>query len=237
MKKSLTIAIGGTDGAGKYTTSIYLAEFLGSVFNKPAEVISFPQHGTMQGELVDQFLYKGLRFGGEEFQQAVREGLLYSIDRMITMTKQQENGKTKVDEIKNGEKIIIFDRYLESNFIHRCKSMSNEDLKEYIDVMEFVEFNVMGLPRPDLTIILKVDPEIAYQNIINRGREMDENETLENIKASYNRIEELSQIKGYMITDCCKTVKTENNEAIRVMKTTEEIIDDIVKHLVVLKNK
>lgn len=226
------VAISGTDGSGKYTTSTYLAKIIEQLSGKLTEVVSFPQHGTVQGELVDHFLYKGLRFNGEEFQKAVREGLLYSIDRMVTMTKIQENGKTLADEIRNGEKFVIFDRYLESNFVHRCKTMSDDSLESYIELMEIVEFEMMGIPKPDITFMLKVDPEISYQNIINRGREMDENESLENIKASYEKIDKLCKMQGYIVIDCCKTVQPLPHEPeYRTMKKTEEIVDEILKHI------
>lgn len=230
-----TINIEGTDGSGKHTTSLFLSKVIELVTGKLTEVVSFPQHNTIQGGLVDEFLYKGLRFKGDDFQRAVREGLLYSIDRMITMTKVQENGKSLAEEIKDGDKFVIFDRYMASNFIHRCKSMNEEDLKEYIELMEFIEYDVMGIPKPDVTIVLKVDPEISYQNILNRGREMDENESLENLIEAHSRIDKLCEMQNYIVIDCCKTVQPLLHEPpYRTMKRTQEIVDDIIVQLVKL---
>lgn len=220
------IEIEGTDGSGKFTTSLFIAEVIKLVTGKLVDVISFPQHNTLQGSLVDAFLYKGLKFKDNEFQKAVQEGLLYSIDRMITMNTEKENGKSLKEEVENGEKIVIFDRYVASNFIHRSKYMDEEDLEDYINIMEFIEFNVMGIPRPDMTFVLKVDPEISYQNILNRGREMDDNETLENITEAYNKIDMLCKMKHYIEIECCKT-----EDGKRVMKSTKEIADEIIKEL------
>lgn len=227
-----TIDIEGTDGSGKHTTSVFLSEVISLVTGKMTEVVSFPQHDTVQGSLVDEFLYKGLKFKGDDFQRAIREGLLYSTDRMVTMTKVQENGKSLAEEINDGDKFVIFDRYIASNFIHRSKSMNDEDLREYIDIMEFIEYNVMGIPRPDITIVLKVDPEISYQNILKRGREMDDNESLENLIEAHSRIDKLCEMQNYVVIDCCKTVKESPDEPeCRVMKTTAEIVDSIIDNI------
>lgn len=220
-----SIEIEGTDGSGKHTTSVFIAEVIRLVTGKDVEVVSFPQHNTVQGALVDEFLYKGLKFKDNEFQKAIQEGMLYAVDRMVTMNKVKENGKSLKDEINSGDKFVVFDRYIVSNFIHRSKSMDEEELKEYIDIMEFVEFNMMGIPKPDMVFILKVDPEISYQNIIKRGREMDENESLENIEKAYNKINDLCKMKNYIEIECCKT----NEEGQRVMRTTKEIADEIIK--------
>ena len=46
------------------------------------EIISFPRHKEdYSSDLVDKFLYEGLKFNDDEFK-AIREGMLYAIDRL-----------------------------------------------------------------------------------------------------------------------------------------------------------
>lgn len=215
----ISLAIEGIDGSGKRT----LAENLKKKFealNIETEIISFPRHQEeFSGELVDKFLYEGLRFNNDEYKE-IREGMLYAIDRMVSLGRIRENGKSKLDEY-NENKLLIFDRYLSSNFIHRCNDMKEKDLKSYINTMKYIEFKLLGLPEPDITLVLSVKPEVSYQNILNRGRETDENETMENLTKAYNNLQRLCDIEGYVMIDCCK----QNEDGSYEMLTREEITE------------
>ena len=65
----ISLAIEGIDGSGKRT----LAENLKKKFESigiDTEIISFPRHKEeFSGELVDKFLYEGLRFNDDEFNK------------------------------------------------------------------------------------------------------------------------------------------------------------------------
>lgn len=215
----ISLAIEGIDGSGKRT----LAENLKKKFealNIETEIISFPRHQEeFSGELVDKFLYEGLRFNNDEYKE-IREGMLYAIDRMVSLGRIRENGKSKLDEY-NENKLLIFDRYLSSNFIHRCNDMKEKDLKSYINTMKYIEFKLLGLPEPDITLVLSVKPEVSYQNILNRGRETDENETIENLTKAYNNLQRLCDIEGYVMIDCYK----QNEDGSYEMLTREEITE------------
>lgn len=215
----ISLAIEGIDGSGKRT----LAENLRKRFeelNIESEVISFPRHQEeFSGELVDKFLYEGLKFNNDEFRE-IREGMLYAIDRMVSLGRIRENGKSKLDEY-NENKLLIFDRYLSSNFIHRCNNMKEKELKSYIRTMKYIEFKLLGLPEPDITLVLSVKPEVSYENILKRGRETDDNETLENLTKAYNNLQRLCDIEGYVLIDCCK----QNEDGSYEMLTREEITE------------
>lgn len=215
----VSIAIEGIDGSGKRT----LAENLKKKFeelNIETEIISFPRHKEeFSGELVDKFLYEGLRFNDDEFK-AIREGMLYAIDRMVSLGRIRENGKSKLDEY-NEDKLFIFDRYLSSNFIHRCNNMKEKELMSYIRTMKYIEFKLLGLPEPDITLVLSVKPEVSYENILKRGREMDDNETIENLTIAYNKLQKLCKLEGYVMIDCCR----KNSEGKYEMLTREEIVE------------
>ena len=61
--RGLCIAIEGIDGSGKRTLSENLRNKIIKELNTEAEIISFPRHKEeFSGELVDKFLYEGLRF-------------------------------------------------------------------------------------------------------------------------------------------------------------------------------
>ena len=219
--EGLCIAIEGIDGSGKNTLARNLQAKLQELGNE-VEIVSFPRHKEeFSSELVDKFLYEGLKFDDDEYR-AFREGMLYAVDRMVALSRIQESGKSRYMEWKEG-KTFIFDRYITSNFIHRCNKMSREELKVYMMKMEYLEFDLMGIPRPDITFVLSVKPEVSYQNIINRGRETDENESLENLTKSYENLEYLCKTRGYVLVDCCKL----NDKGEYEMLTREEILDKV----------
>lgn len=215
----ISLAIEGIDGSGKRT----LAENLEKKFKEmglETEIISFPRHKEdYSSDLVDKFLYEGLKFNDDEFK-AVREGMLYAIDRLVCLGRIRENGKSLIDEY-NEDKLLIFDRYISSNFIHRCNDMNEEELKIYIQRMKYLEYTVLGLPKPDITLVLSVKPVVSYENILKRGRETDENETLENLTKSYINLQKLCELEGYVMVDCCK----QNEDGKYEMLSREEITE------------
>lgn len=221
IEKGYSVAIEGIDGSGKRTLAELIEnKLIEELQHDNVEIVSFPRHKEeFSGELVDKFLYEGLRF---DMDSAYKEGMLYSIDRMVSLGRVKENGKSRLMEYHEG-KILIFDRYLSSNFIHRCNHMEDKELEEYISTMETVEFEVMGLPKPSRTFVLFVQPEVSRKNILKRGRETDENETIENLTKSYNNLERLCDMKNYVRIDCCKLNESGEYE----MKSREEIAETV----------
>ena len=216
----ISIDIEGIDGSGKRTLAELIEKRWKEKVNYTVEIICFPRHTEeFSGELVDKFLYEGLRFSE---RKEIREGMLYAIDRMVSLSRIRENGKSKIDEYFEG-KFLIFDRYTASNFIHRSKNMNEEDLKAYVKTMENIEYEITGIPRPDLTFVLLVKPEVSYKNILRRGRQMDENESLENLTKAYNNLERLCELQGYILIDCCKL----NDNGEYEMKSREDILESV----------
>ena len=223
----ISIAIEGIDGSGKRTLAENLKKKLEEQ-NVEAEIISFPRHKEdYSSDLVDKFLYEGLTFMNDEYK-AMREGMLYVIDRMVCLSRKRENNKSILDEFNDG-KVLIFDRYMSSNFIHRSKHMTREELDVYITKMKYIEYHLIGLPEPDVTFVLSVKPEVSYENIVKRGREMDDNETIENLTEAYNNLEYLCKKEKYELIDCCKLNEKGKYEMLTREEITEKVWDRLMK--------
>ena len=221
----ISIAIEGIDGSGKRTLAENLKKKLNEQ-NVEAEIISFPRHKEdYSSDLVDKFLYEGLSFMEDDYK-AIREGMLYVIDRMVCLSRKRENDKSILDNYNDG-KVLIFDRYMSSNFIHRSKHMTREELDVYITKMKYIEYHLIGLPEPDVTFVLSVKPEVSYENIVKRGRERDDNETIENLTEAYNNLEYLCNKEGYELIDCCRL----NSDGKYEMLTREEITEKVWERL------
>lgn len=226
INRGMVIEIEGNDGSGKRTTAEIIASSLEAA-GFDVEIVSFPQHGTINGQLVDEFLYNGLNFSGDKMVKALREGSIYAVDRMVALTKVKENGKSYIDELNEG-KVLIMDRYVASNFIHRSRTMDEKELEEYINIMETIEYDVHRIPEPDFVFVLKVLPEVSRQNIKKRNRQEDENESLENLKLSYEKLTKLIDLKGYIGIECCENDKDDNT----VMRDKYDIAKDILLSIV-----
>jgi dTMP kinase len=118
--KGTIISIEGTDGAGKHTQQQLLAKTLKeqgyNVFEQ-----SFPHYDSDSSAPVKMYL--GGEFGATaNCLDAYQASTLYAVDRMCTYKKTIE------PHYENGE-IILFDRYVQSNFIHQCSKIEDESDK------------------------------------------------------------------------------------------------------------
>ena len=89
--------------------------------------------------------------------------------------------------------------------------------------MELLEFNILELPKPDITIFLYVPHEVSYELKKNRVESPDQNEINEEylIKAEETYLE-LSKLYNFKIIECTKDNK---------IKSKEEISELILKEI------
>lgn len=153
--KGLIISIEGTDGAGKHTQQQLLANDLKelgfAVFDQ-----SFPNYESESSSPVKMYLNG--EFGATSNSlDAYQASVLYAVDRMCTFKK------TLQPHYDNGE-ILLFDRYVQSNFIHQCSKIDDWDKKlDFIAWEEELEYNTLGLPRPDLIFFIEMPVEKSLE--------------------------------------------------------------------------
>ena len=153
--KGLIISIEGTDGSGKHTQQQLLSEDLKTlgytVFNQ-----SFPNYDSGSSTPVKMFLDG--QFGDESNGlDAYQASALYAVDRLCTYKKDIKS------HYENGE-IILFDRYVQSNFIHQCSRIADESEKnKYLAWVEDLEFVKFELPKPDLIFFIEMPIEKSLE--------------------------------------------------------------------------
>ena len=70
----------------------------------------------------------------------------------------------KAGVVKENGEIILFDRYVQSNFIHQCSKLDDPDDKlEFIAWEEDFEYNLLGLPKPDLIFFIEMPVEKSLE--------------------------------------------------------------------------
>ena len=160
MKMGKLIVIEGTDGSGKSTQFAKLTQRLeaeGKVFQK----LVFPQYAEPSSALIRMYL--GGEFGTKPTDvNAYAASAFYAVDRYASY--KQDWGKWYED---GG--LIVSDRYTTSNAVHQASKEEGEDRDKFLGWLYEVEYDKLGLPRPDLIIYLDVPTDFTEK--LRRSRE------------------------------------------------------------------
>jgi dTMP kinase len=155
---SRLIVLEGLDGSGKATQSQFLADrFIENGFN--VRKISFPDYESPSSTLVRMYLNGELGTLDEVNPYAASS--FYSLDRYISFHKEWEK------EYKS-DFIIISDRYTTSNICHQMCKFPRDRWEEYIRWLYEYEYNLLGIPSPDMVIYLDMPPQAASELIKHR---------------------------------------------------------------------
>ena len=220
--KGKIIVIEGTDCSGKETQSKLLEEKLKNEGNKVLR-ISFPVYDSPTGKIIGG-AYLGKKEIGETY---FKEGPINVDPKVISMYYAADrlyNMKDINKYIDEGYYIIL-DRYTTSNLAHQGSKIIDKDERFIMyDWIDKLEYWLLGLPKPDITIFLHVPYNIVKQLKENRNS-LDEHEKDEDyIKRSIDAYIELSELYNWNKIECVKDNKLRSIEDIN-----KEIIDIIKK--------
>lgn len=156
----MIIVFEGVDGSGKGTQSARLSAYLTSIGTKNA-LFSFPNYtGTVFGGEVGKYLngsYGALNELPPQFP-----AMLYAMDRF-------EMKKNISANLRDG-KTVIFDRYVPSNCAHQAAKLPENERTYFIDWVKRLEYNILELPAPDITIFLDVPPKAAGEYVLKKSK-------------------------------------------------------------------
>lgn len=147
----MIIAVEGADKAGKHTQVMRIVEYLNK-HGIAAETLDFPQYNSYWGRFIKDYLNG--KFGTNTRGLPAEYTMLpYALDRQAHMP-----------QIKNWldmGKWVVFDRYTYSNAFSIAKLPREQWLTKVAD-LEDMEFNQMGIVRPDHNIYLYLPAQISY---------------------------------------------------------------------------
>ena len=162
--KGRLIVIEGLDGSGKATQAKRLAAAL-QQHGKRVREISFPNYDSDSSTLVKMYLSGA--FGTQPGDvNAYAASSFYAVDRYAGM--KQDWGA-----FYDSGGILIADRYTTSNAVHQGCKLPDEELPAFFSWLTDLEYNKMGLPKPDLVLYLDVDLETSLARM--RRREAKNN--------------------------------------------------------------
>ncbi len=152
----LFIAIEGGDGSGKGTHAKLLSEYLRT---KGLDVYDadFPRYGEPSAYYVERYLNGD--YGGPDDVPAELGSLPYALDRYAAKIDI-------IDHLAKQNSVVISNRYVASNLAHQgTKIQDPAKRKAFYERTKLTEYDILGIPRPDLSIVLIMPSEHMQTNV------------------------------------------------------------------------
>lgn len=224
--KGKIIVIEGTDGSGKQTQAAKLKERLEeNGYNVYST--SFPNYKSDSSAAVRMYLNGQIKNSANDIS-AKAASIFYATDRYITYKKEIEDIYTKK------EKVIVFDRWVNSNIIHQGaklissiadKEERKQKLMEFIKWLDILEHEDFEIPRADVVIYLNVPLDYTIKlrekraNKITGGEKQDIHEADEaHLKNASESGMMAANLLGWNVIECV------NDGA---MRSIEDISEEI----------
>lgn len=158
--KGKLIVLEGTDGSGKTTQFNLLIKKLKQ--NKiKFKTFDFPQYNSESSYFIRQYLNG--KYGSWRDVGPYKTSIFYALDRF-------DVGQ-KIKNLLTQGYFILSNRYTASNLAHQGAKIKNkkERLKFFEWVLNF-EHTLLGIPQPDLNIILHMPAIIAQKLVDKKGK-------------------------------------------------------------------
>ena len=222
--KGKLIVIDGLDGSGKQTQTQMLYERLIKENFKVCKT-SFPNYNSKTGEIVKMYLNG--QFGGVNDVNAYQGSISYAMDRYASFVNDEWGQKYKEGYL------IICDRYTTSNLIHQGTKVADNELLNYINWLEDLEYKKLNIPVPDDVLFLDVPINISENLIRNRlnkftnKNELDIHEAnIEYLKKCYVVSKKICLLKKWNVINC-----TNESKLLSIEEINEKIYQKVLKRM------
>ena len=219
MKQGKLIVLEGIDGSGKSTQYRMLCEKLrndGIDYNH----IVFPRYDKESSALIR--LYLNGAFGSHpDDVNAYTASTFYAVDRFASY--RDDWGKL----YQNGG-LIVSDRYTTSNAVHQGCKLTDEELPSFFAWLSDLEYDKMGLPKPDLVVYLDVDIETSLRRMRTREQQTNTHADIHEQDTDYLRrclrtAERAAEFYGWTRIACRqngaeRTAEEKNEELYRLIR-------------------
>lgn len=219
------IVIEGTDSSGKETQTKRLFEKLEEKGLK-VKKISFPNYDSPACEPVKMYLAGA--FGEDAMKvNPYPVSTMYAIDRYASF-------KTDWEKFYNEDGIIVTDRYVTSNMVHQASKIRDlDEKKKYLNWLEDLEYEKMGISRPDLVIFLNMPTDMAVRLMAERKNKITGEEKKdiherdkEYLKESHANACKIANIYNW------KEIKCNDGERIKTIEEIGEEVFSLVEEVV-----
>lgn len=224
------IVIEGTDCSGKETQSKLLAKRLTSM-GMETKIIGFPIYNSPTGKIIGS-CYLGKEEMCRDYLGGVNgwfdEGAS-NVDGLVASLYYAADRKYNINIINemldNGINVIL-DRYIYSNMAHQaCKEKDMYKRIKIIRKLESLEFDILELPKPDMTFLLYVPVDVAQELKKTRLEKTDQHEADVNyLRRAEDTYLMLSEMYKFNLIEC-----TTNNNIRSIESINDEVLEGVLK--------
>lgn len=144
------IAIEGVDGAGKRTLVDGLRAAL-ERGGRSVATLAFPRYGrSMTADLAAEALHGD---HGDLASSVYAMAVMFALDRA--------GARAELGELAAAHDVVICDRYVASNAAYSAARLHQDATGDAVEWVRRLEFDRLGLPVPDLQLLLAVPTELA----------------------------------------------------------------------------
>ena len=212
------IVIEGTDGSGKSTQFRLLTQRLEKE-NQKFQKLIFPQYAEPSSALIRMYL--GGEFGINPTDvNAYAASTFFAVDRYASYKKVWGQWYEKGG-------LVVSDRYTTSNAVHQASKEPVESQGAFLQWLYDLEYNKLGLPRPDLVLYLDVPTDFTESMM--RRREADTNthadiheQDMEYLATCRRTGKAAAAFYGWTVISCVRD---------GVMRSIEDIHEEIYRHV------
>jgi dTMP kinase len=219
------IVIEGLDGSGKSTQMKNLIAYLEEK-NRPYRQIKLPDYDDPSSTLVRMYLSG--EFGDKpDDVGAYAASSFYAVDRYAGFKRHWGA------DYENGA-LILADRYTTSNAVHQCSKLPREKWDGYLEWLYDYEFNLLGIPKPDLVIYLDMKPEVSQKLLSKRYSGNDAKKDIHERDVSYLEhcrvaAKYAADKLGWSVISCDDGVNPYSPE--RIFKNIKQQLDKLLEEI------
>ena len=156
----MLVVIEGLDGAGKRTLGVGLREAF-TAAGRSVATVAFPRYGeSITADLASEALHGG---HGDLAESTYAMAVLFALDRAAA--------KDQIAALRAERDVVILDRYVASNAAYSAARLSQDAAGEVVSWVGDLEYGRLGLPEPDLQILLGVPVELAGERARRRAEQ------------------------------------------------------------------
>lgn len=218
------IVIEGTDCSGKETQTKLLEKRLNEEGKKCVR-FGFPMYDTPTGKIVG-----GVYLGKPEISEGIFPEGAPNVDPYVSCLYYAADRRYNIGKINDyleKDYYVLLDRYTTSNLAHQGSKIKNKD--ERFDMYQWIdklEYWLLKLPKPDMTIFLHMPYEYSCELKKNREN-LDENEKdAEHLKFAEETYIELSELYNWSRIECV------NDGEVRSIEDIGEDVYNLVKDMI-----
>ncbi len=192
------IVLEGTDGSGKATQARLLLQSLAAGGISCRE-IDFPRYGNPFAEPVSRYLQGALGSRPGDVN-AYAASTMFAVDRYASY-KEDWGG------FYESGGVVVANRYTTSNAVHQASKLPEGERRAYLNWLFDLEYDRLGLPKPDLVVYLDMPTEAAEQLMRRREQETNTRADIHEQDDGYLRrcresARRIAEELGWTVVDC-----------------------------------